>query len=109
LQLVERRAGAHQVQVLVGRADDEFAGCHVAQAEAQGVLEKTGHVGLVFSGPFTQQVTGGVALLVEVDDQGAQTLAGADGGQVAGDGGFSNPTFLVEDDERHEAIPCTGR
>jgi hypothetical protein len=35
--------------------------------------KKTGHVGLVFSGPFTQQVAGGVALLVEVDDQGAQT------------------------------------
>jgi hypothetical protein len=45
-------------------------------------------------------------LEVEVNHQSTQTLTGADGGQVAGDGGLSYAPFLIENDERHDAIPC---
>jgi len=68
------------------------------------LLKKIGGGGLVFGGKSTQQVAGGIALRVEVNDQRAQALAGADGGQIAGDGGLANAPFLIEHDDRHERL-----
>jgi hypothetical protein len=58
------------------------------------------------SSAVTQQVAGGVGLRVQIHDQGPPTPRGADGGQIARDGGFAHPPFLVEDDSAHGGFHC---
>jgi hypothetical protein len=72
------------------------------------MLKKSGDRGLPRIGLFALQVTAGISLRIKVNDQGAQTLAGADGSQVAGDGGFPDATLLIEDDEWHGDDPGCG-
>ena len=87
--------------MLKRRAYDEIGGRHRREAKAQSLVKKLRHIGLVVGACIAQQVGTGVALGVQVDHQGAQALAGADGGQIAGDGGLADTTFLIENDERH--------
>jgi hypothetical protein len=70
------------------------------------MLKKTLHIGLAFLRLITLQITAGVALRVQVDNQRAQTLNGADGRQITGYGGLANPSLLVEYDEWHDQFPC---
>jgi hypothetical protein len=45
---------------------------------------------------------GRVALLVKIDEQGAETLDGQPGGKIAGSGRFSDAPFLIGDsDDAH--------
>src|SRR5690606_27784323 len=47
------------------------------------------------------EVVGGVGLGIEVDQQCPVTFSGAGGGEVAGDAGLADATFLIEYDTTH--------
>ena len=56
-------------------------------------------------GARTEQILGGIALRVGVDHQGAQSTMGADGGEIAGNGGLADPALLVEYHSSHRPLP----
>ena len=101
VQFIKQRARRHQVQPLPAGVDDVVTSRFVTHRELQALLKKLGHIGLVFCRVTAQQVACGVALGVQIDHQRALALPGADGGQVAGDGGLAHATFLVEYDMLH--------
>ena len=105
VQLVEQRAGRHHVQAFPLRVDNELLCTLVPNREFQALLKELGHIRQTFGHFGTQQVTRGIALGVQVDDQSAQSLPGTDGSQVAGNGGLAYATFLVEHDMLHGWSP----
>jgi hypothetical protein len=44
-------------------------------------------------------------LRIQVNHQCAQPLPGTDGSEIAGDGGFANASFLIENDVLHGVVP----
>ena len=73
--------------------------------EAQGLLEKGRCAALGLLSRVPLNVVARVALGVQVDEQGAQAMRCADGGQVAGDRRFADAPLLVEYDVAHGASP----
>ena len=51
---------------------------------------------------FSDEVMGGVALDVQVHDQGSQAHRGANGREIAGNTGLADTAFLVENDSSHD-------
>ena len=57
LQLVQQWAGWHQVQPFMRGRDNKFGGLNLAQAEAQGILKKSGNSWLVRVRTVTHQIS----------------------------------------------------
>ncbi|MNY50990.1 hypothetical protein D3C86_1865450 [compost metagenome] len=74
---------------------------HRPEVVGQGGLEKIGRGRTCLRGLRAKQVLGGVTLCIQVYDQGAQALAGADCREIAYNGRFSDPTLLIEHDAPH--------
>ncbi|MCY1548530.1 hypothetical protein D9M68_846500 [compost metagenome] len=70
----------------------------------QGLAEEVGDAGR--NGVVDQpgEVEGGIGLRVEVDQQGPVALGGTGCRQVAGNAGFANATFLIENHTTHETL-----
>ena len=112
LQLVQRRAGGEHIQTGKGSALHEVRRRQWVEGVAERLREKTRYadrasaaLGSALRTSGTEQVAAGIALHIEVDQQGAPTLYRADRGQVAGDGGLAHPAFLIEYDQWHVWAP----
>src|ERR1700739_3795027 len=97
--------GGHHIEVLERRGMDEGRDRCRLEAETQGRLEEVRHARLEPARLLAEKVLAGIALRIEIDDQGAHALAGADRRQVAYDGRFTHATLLIEDDTPHLVCP----
>ena len=101
LQVGQRRAGRNDVQVL------EAGLVHIAdrvllrEAVAKGVVEEVGNRRTDVLGVVAQQIAAGIALRVQVNQQGLPALVRGNGGQVHGDGRFADPALLVKNTALH--------
>ena len=105
MQVVERGAGRHQVQVLPRRLDDEVNGPGGTHAELQRRLEEFGRTRRSVVGGLAEEVTARVGLPVQIDDQGTQAPVRGNRRQVAGDGRLADATLLIEYDAPHAGVP----
>ena len=61
-------------------------------------LSNTHHIILA----IMAKIAGGVCLRVKINHQSGDSLAGSDGGEIAGDGRFAHTTLAVEDYPDHD-------
>ena len=92
-QVLEQRVRGHDVQARERGGDDELGDGARVELEVERLVEEVGQRGLEIVAGGAQQILGGVALRVEVHDQCALALLGADRRQVAGDRRFSDAAF----------------
>ena len=104
LQFGQLGRGGDQVQVVEGRLVDVDAAL-LGQPGGQHLLEEIGDADRQLVAAQPGQVMAGVALGIQVDQQGAVALGGAHGGEVAGDARLADAALLVEHDSPHAGLP----
>ena len=106
LELLHGRGSRDQVEALERGLVDEGPHPLPEEPESQRLLEEAGHVRLGRERLVTEEVVAGVGLRIQVDHEHPPSPRGGHGGQVAHDGGFSDPALLVEDDPAHGTLRC---
>src|SRR5690606_14591326 len=73
--------------------------------DALPMFEEIGDAGGNIRARATAEVVAGIGLGVEIDQQRAVALRGADGGQVTGDAGLADAALLIEHHPAHAPPP----
>ncbi len=97
LENIQVRAGRHNKQVVEGRGVDKLVSAPIKHGKRYRLLKVVGNGILELARRPTQQVVGGITLGIKIDNQCSFAPGGTDRGQVTGDTGLADATFLVCD------------